>query len=227
MVLAITNNGGIALLTSNNTIVDEVGMDAGSAYQEGTTLPPFSGTSDQSYERKLGGASDSCVDTNDNASDFGSAGSATLHNYASPLSLCGVARPAPSISTTTITADNPDPSLVNGNISVSVKVTGGSAIPSGLVNITGANTNCTITLNSSGTGSCNVEIYIALAQKHLSQPILATIPMPAVRMVSHTWSRPLPWCVLLPVNQLLCLRLHWSGSTNSCRVPAMIGIMMA
>jgi hypothetical protein len=154
---AIANDGGIALLRSNNTIADEVGMDAGSAYQEGTTLAPFSGTSDQSYERKLGGASDSCVDTNDNASDFGSAGSGTLHNYSSPLSLCGVSRPAPSTTTTTITADSPDPSLVNGNVSVSVKVTGGSSIPSGLVNITGANTNCTITLNSSGTGSCTVK----------------------------------------------------------------------
>jgi hypothetical protein len=154
---AITNDGGIALLRSNNTIADEVGMDAGSAYQEGTTLPPFSGTSDQSYERKLGGVSDSCIDTNDNASDFGTAGSGSLHNYASPLSLCGVARPAPSTTTTTITADSPDPSLINGNISVSVKVTGGSSTPSGLVNITGANTNCTITLNSSGTGSCTVK----------------------------------------------------------------------
>jgi len=155
---AITNDGGIALLRSNNTIADEVGMDAGSAYQEGTTLPRFSGTtSDQSYERKLGGASDSCIDTNDNASDFGTAGSGSLHNYASPLSLCGAARPVPSTTTTTITADSPDPSLINANIIVSVKVTGGSSTPSGLVNITGANTNCTITLNSSGTGSCTVK----------------------------------------------------------------------
>jgi hypothetical protein len=154
---AITNDGGIALIRSNSTISDEVGMDAGSAYQEGTTLPPFSGTSDQSYERKLGGASDSCIDTNDNASDFGTAGSGSLHNYASPLSLCGTARPAPSTTTTTITADSPDPSLINANISVSVRVTGGSSTPSGLVNITGANTNCTITLNSSGTGSCTVK----------------------------------------------------------------------
>jgi lamin tail-like protein len=154
---AITNDGGIALLTSSNAIVDEVGMDPNSFYNEGTTLPPFSGTSDQSYERKLGGTSDSCVDTNDNANDFGSAGSGTLHNYASPLSLCGVLRPAPSTTTTTITADSPDPSLVNGNVSVSVKVTGGSSIPTGLVNITGANTICTINLNSSGTGSCTVK----------------------------------------------------------------------
>ena len=154
---AITNDGGIALLTSNNTIVDEVGMDAGSAYQEGTTLAPLTGTSDGSYERKLGGTSDSCIDTNDNASDFSNAGSGTLHNYASPLSLCGVARPAPSTTTTTITGDSPDPSVINGNISVSVKVSGGSSTPSGLVNITGANTNCTITLNSSGTGSCTVK----------------------------------------------------------------------
>jgi hypothetical protein len=154
---AISDDGGIALLNASNGIIDEVGMDIGSAYQEGTTLSPLTGTTDKSYERKLGGTSDSCIDTNDNASDFQAAGSGTLHNYSSPLSLCGVARPSPSTTTTTITADIPDPSLVNANVSVSVKVTGGSTIPSGLVTISGANTNCTITLNSSGTGSCNVK----------------------------------------------------------------------
>jgi hypothetical protein len=154
---AISDDGGIALLNASNGIIDEVGMDIGSAYQEGTTLSPLTGTTDKSYERKLGGTSDSCIDTNDNASDFQTVGSGTLHNYSSPLSLCGVARPSPSTTTTTITADIPDPSLVNANVSVSVKVTGGSTIPSGLVTISGANTNCTITLNSSGTGSCNVK----------------------------------------------------------------------
>src|SRR5215207_7613096 len=154
---SITNDGGIALLNSTGEIIDEVGMHTNSFYQEGTTLSPLSGTSNGSYERKLGGTSDSCVDTDNNASDFSSANSGTLHNYASPLSLCGTARPAPTATTTLITGDTPDPSANNGNVSVSVKVTGGSTTPSGLVSITGANTNCTLTLNASGTGSCTVK----------------------------------------------------------------------
>lgn len=54
---------------------------------------------------------------------------------------------------TTITSDTPDPSLVNQNVTVSVTVIGGNTIPTGTVSITGANTNCTITLTN-GSGSC-------------------------------------------------------------------------
>ena len=58
-------------------------------------------------------------------------------------------------STTTITADAPDPSIPGQSVTVSVTVTGAGATPTGTVLITGADTNCTITL-SSGSGSCNV-----------------------------------------------------------------------
>ena len=159
---SISDNGGIGLLTASDDIVDEVGMSAGSAYQEGNTLSPLT-SANESYERKEGDSassgtpSGSCVDTGNNASDFRLSNPPTPHN-SSTIRLCnGTSGPIPSTTTTTITADNPDPSLVNANVTVSVKVTGGSSTPSGKVNITGANTNCSITLNSSGTGSCNVK----------------------------------------------------------------------
>jgi len=57
-------------------------------------------------------------------------------------------------TTTTITSDSPDPSLVGGAVNVSVTVSGGST-PSGTVDITGADTNCSISL-SGGSGNCNV-----------------------------------------------------------------------
>ncbi|MBK9927672.1 MAG: Ig-like domain repeat protein [Anaerolineales bacterium] len=53
-------------------------------------------------------------------------------------------------TTTTITAGTP----VNGVVPITATVTG-SGTPTGTVAITGANTNCTITL-ASGTGTCNV-----------------------------------------------------------------------
>lgn len=153
----ITDDGGIALLDSFNQIVDEVGMDLGSAYWETTPLDPLTDAT-RSYERLDGDPLGSCVDTNVNENDFDDISPPSPHN-ASTRVLCGGTSGPTLISTTTvITADSPDPSLVNGNVSVSVRVTGSSLSPSGTkVYITGANTNCTITLNSSGTGSCNVK----------------------------------------------------------------------
>lgn len=53
-----------------------------------------------------------------------------------------------------ITADTPDPSEINQTVNVSVQVTGGT--PTGTVEISGADVNCAITLDGSGTGSCPV-----------------------------------------------------------------------
>jgi hypothetical protein len=67
---------------------------------------------------------------------------------------------------TTITADNPDPSMPGQSVAVSVKVTGTGATPTGTVAITGADTNCSITL-SGGTGTCNV-VFNSLGAKTLT-----------------------------------------------------------
>src|ERR1700752_2082271 len=68
----ISNNGGIALINPNNptTPIDQVGMSSNSAYGEGTRLTPLTTNTDQSYERRPGGASDSCQETNNNSGDF-------------------------------------------------------------------------------------------------------------------------------------------------------------
>lgn len=67
---------------------------------------------------------------------------------------------------TTIVSDTPDPSLVNQNVTVTVTVVGGAATPTGSVPITGASTNCTITL-SGGIGSCTVK-FSTLGAKTLT-----------------------------------------------------------
>jgi hypothetical protein len=57
-------------------------------------------------------------------------------------------------STTTITNDTPDPSIINQSYPVSVTVSGSYGIPTGTVNISdGTGASCTATL-SSGAGSC-------------------------------------------------------------------------
>lgn len=65
-----TDTGGLALLLADDTIVDQVGMDNGSAYKEGTVLAPTGSNNDQSYERKPGGINGNGIDTDDNANDF-------------------------------------------------------------------------------------------------------------------------------------------------------------
>jgi len=94
---------------------------------------------------------------------------ATAHNR-SGGDIKGTPGKANWISTatiTTITSDFPDPSLVNQNVTVAVTVIGGSTRPTGTVAISGANTNCTITLSSTGTGSCTVK-FTSIGSKTLT-----------------------------------------------------------
>jgi hypothetical protein len=66
----ITDDGGLAIADAGAVIVDQVGMSAGSAYKEGTTLAPTVTSINQSYERKPGGGSGNSLDTDNNANDF-------------------------------------------------------------------------------------------------------------------------------------------------------------
>ena len=85
----ITDNGGIALFKSDGvTIVDQVGMSTGSAYKEGTVLAPLTTDVNRSYERKLGGASGSCVDANNNSADFSLISPSAPQNKASATVVC-------------------------------------------------------------------------------------------------------------------------------------------
>jgi hypothetical protein len=66
----------------------------------------------------------------------------------------------PKSASVVITADTPDPGLINQPVGVSATVTSVGTTPTGTVSITGANTNCQITL-AGGSGSCNVTFTTA------------------------------------------------------------------
>jgi predicted extracellular nuclease len=66
----INDDGGIAITTASDVVVDQVGMSTGSAFKESRVLSPLTTNADRSYERKPGGASGSTQDTDDNRSDF-------------------------------------------------------------------------------------------------------------------------------------------------------------
>jgi hypothetical protein len=69
-------------------------------------------------------------------------------------------------TTTTITADTPDPSSPAQAVTVNFTVIGAGYTPTGTVAITGADVNCSQTL-SGGTGSCNV-VFNTLGSKTLT-----------------------------------------------------------
>jgi hypothetical protein len=67
---SIANNGGIALLDSSGTIVDQVGMCNDTLYKEPPTLDQLTADVDQSYERKTASNPTNCNDSDNNAADF-------------------------------------------------------------------------------------------------------------------------------------------------------------
>ena len=84
----IADDGGIGLTMANDTLADRVGMCEGTTYLEGTHLTPLTSSSNQSYERKPGGLSGSCYDTNDNSTDFSLISPSDPQNLSSPLRVC-------------------------------------------------------------------------------------------------------------------------------------------
>ncbi|HKE57062.1 MAG TPA: DNA/RNA non-specific endonuclease, partial [Pyrinomonadaceae bacterium] len=66
----ITDDGGVAVLDPSNTVIDQAGMSAGSAYKEGTVLSQLTTNTDRSHERRPGGAGGNSTDTDNNAADF-------------------------------------------------------------------------------------------------------------------------------------------------------------
>ena len=103
---SISDNGGIALLRADNSIADQVGMSSGSAYLEGATLSPLSGNLDQSYERNLD-MSGSCVDSNNNSTDFFLRSPSDPQNSSSPITTCG--NPTQTPSPTSSSTNTPSP----------------------------------------------------------------------------------------------------------------------
>jgi len=114
----ITDDGGVALTFSDNTIIDAVGLSAGSAFFEGTPLASLTTSTDQGYERRLGGVSGNCEDINDNSADFTLITTSAPQNSSSPLTFCtGINTFTPT--NTSAGTDTPTPSPTN-NVPLSV-----------------------------------------------------------------------------------------------------------
>jgi uncharacterized repeat protein (TIGR01451 family) len=149
----ITDDGGIAITRANGTtIIDQVGMSAGSAFKEGTPLAPLvASAADQSYERKPGGAFGNGTDTNDNSADFFlNASSSNPQNSSS-----GCVNTS-SADLSVAKTDSPDPVGAGGNITYTITVTNnGPATATSLVLSESVPANTTfVSLTPAGGWNC-------------------------------------------------------------------------
>jgi uncharacterized repeat protein (TIGR01451 family) len=86
----IVDGGGIALY-NGATKIDSVGLNTTyTTYTETTPLSALNSDSNNSYQRKLGGAFDSCQDDNNNVSDFQLISPSVPQNSSTPRRLCGI-----------------------------------------------------------------------------------------------------------------------------------------
>src|SRR6266498_525405 len=157
--LNIADDGGIALfLADGSTLIDRVGLCATTLYVDGSALIPLITNVDRGYERKLGGASASCQDNNNNSADFQLINPSVPQNLSSPAIPCvGV------INVASTTADGTYSPGATINISVTfsgnVTVTG---TPTLLLE-TGA-TDHAATYTSAGSGSSSLSFsYTVMA----------------------------------------------------------------
>lgn len=127
------DDGGVAVLTAANAVIDAVGMSAGSAYKEGTTLAPTTTNAERSQERKPAGQNSQ--DTDSNTNDFTlNAGSSNPQNLSSACTPVGSGGNAVNLSVSSNAASESAPaaitvtatagSAVSGNQTVSLTVTG-------------------------------------------------------------------------------------------------------
>ncbi|MDP1546018.1 MAG: lamin tail domain-containing protein [Anaerolineales bacterium] len=135
----IVDGGGIALF-NGSTKVDSVGLNTTyTTYTENTPLSELNSDSNSSYQRKLGGAFDSCQDDNNNSNDFQLISPSNPQNSSTPRRGCGLSSDlqlAQTVSNFAPTAGmNIDFTLtvtnngINDATSVSVK----DVLPAGLV----------------------------------------------------------------------------------------------
>jgi len=98
------NDAGIAITLADDTVVDQVGLSAGSAFKEGAFLPPLSTDTNQSYERRPGGLLGNGQDTNNNSADF------ALVVLSDPQNTQSSPTPGPTSTPSPTPAPSPSPS---------------------------------------------------------------------------------------------------------------------
>jgi hypothetical protein len=120
-VLGIPDDAGVALVdglsinSGGTNIVDQVGTVSQAdcpgfvTFYEPASLGPLTDNLPQSYERGLGGASGSCVDTNNNSADFTLLSTAEPQGTGDPATPCPVATATPTLTPTSTSTPTATP----------------------------------------------------------------------------------------------------------------------
>ncbi len=106
--MGISDTGGIALIQTDGVtviVIDQVGMSGSPSFEEGSFLSPLIGYSDQSYERRPGGISGNCTDTDNNVADFKPITPADPQNSSKYTTAC-IGKDDQTISFTSTAPDN-------------------------------------------------------------------------------------------------------------------------
>ena len=99
-LLPIMDGGGLALEKPDDSIVDQVGLCAGTIFLEGTALQPLIGDFNQSYARQPNTGVRGCIDRNRNSEDFYPLSPSQPQGKKDPISMCpGVKTATPTIVT--------------------------------------------------------------------------------------------------------------------------------
>ncbi|MBK8782519.1 MAG: lamin tail domain-containing protein [Anaerolineales bacterium] len=88
----IVDAGGVAIFDDLGARIDSVGLNTiNTLYTENTPLATLTLNINQSYERKAGGTNGSCLDDENNSTDFALRNPSNPQNYSSPFTICGYA----------------------------------------------------------------------------------------------------------------------------------------
>ena len=173
----ITDDGGIAITKADDTMVDQVGMSAGSLFKEATILTPLTTSTNRSYERKFGGLEGSQIDSNNNVADFAilspsdpqnlsSAPTPTISTAPASINFGSVAAGASTTATVTITNNSSSPSLVTVTLTPPFAITGVDASafsvssPATMSLAAGASTTAMLTFHPSSSGAKTATLTI-------------------------------------------------------------------
>jgi len=209
----ITDDGGIALMRPDLSIVDQVGHGANGAYGEGTRLPTLTSNANRGIERRPGGAAGH-ADTNDNAADFQAIVPANPQNASSPCLAGG----NPSIS------GSATPSVVEqGNLlTVFATVTPGSSPAStglqvvGDLSAVGASVTAVLTDDgvapdvTAGDNVFTTEVTVAPA----TAPGVKTLPLTVTDAQTRSANTSVSVTVIAPPVILLPHQIQGSGNLS-------------
>jgi uncharacterized protein len=212
----ITDDGGIALTLPDNTIIDQVGMSAGSAFKEGTPLANL-GTSNlnRGYERKPGGVAGSGTDTDDNSSDF------QLITPSDPQSSTSGCIGSGTTNPSGIGAANPNPVSPGNTTVLTVAVTPGAnpastgiAVTGDLSQIGGVSSQIFFNdgTNGDATAGDNIFSFNALVSAEAS-PGLKSLPITITDAQSRTGTATISLNIQAPTMMVIS-QIYGAGGNS-------------